>query len=133
MVRDCAMSALMSRRASRQSSAPRRWAWRANWLLRKGFMQAGGRGLVLGYLVGSWWCGIFVRRGPAWPHGLGACGGAGWLRVVIALRAQERARHGLRRLRAHVGVAGAQFGHRAMQHLLRQAARQGVEHGVRGF
>src|SRR6218665_3639289 len=123
MLRYCAMSALMSGRASRKSSSPRRWAWRANWLLRKGFMQAGRRGLLLRYLIRSWWCGIFVRWGPVWPQGLGACGGAASLQAVVALRAQEQARHGLRRLRAHVAVAAARFGHRAMHHLLRQAAR----------
>src|SRR4051812_7271239 len=48
----------------------------------------------------------------------------------LALFAQEEVLDRRAGALARLGVGGAQFGHCAVQHLLREAARQGLEHGL---
>ncbi len=52
------------------------------------------------------------------------------LQAALGLRAQEKTGDGLGRLGACVGIARAQFGQGAVQHLLREAARERLQHGV---
>src|SRR4051794_18496883 len=113
------MSAPTPASASRASSSPRRKASLSNCWRKEVFMGGGKLTADEG-----------KRRRSTAPSGASRASLTLVVARIAAAAAQEEARHRLCQPTALVPFGGVQLGQRAVQELLRQSARERVQHGV---